>query len=63
MLRLINSKPELVTQKLTRIGILLKFNLSRKELNSLTYPVYLKIKSIIFYTPTYFENKESVIIC
>ena len=53
----------ILTQKLIIIGILLKFNLSRKELNSLTYQVYLKIKSIIFYTPTYFEIIESAIIC
>ena len=38
----------ILTQKLNIIGILLKINLSRKEFNSLTYPVYLNIKSVSF---------------
>ena len=33
----------ILTQKLIILGILSKFNLSIKELNSLTYPIYLKI--------------------
>ena len=33
----------ILTQKLIILGILSKFNLSIKEMNSLTNPVYLKI--------------------
>ena len=38
----------ILTQKLIILCILSKFNLSIKELNSLTYPVYLKIH--LFYS-------------
>ena len=33
----------ILTQKLIILGILFKFNLSIKELNSLTFPVFLKM--------------------
>ena len=45
------------------LDILSQFNLSTRGWNSLTYPVFFKDKSVISSTPTYFENKESPIIC
>ena len=51
----------ILTQKLIIFCILLKFSLSIKELNSLTYLVYFKINLLSL--SIYFENKESPIIC
>ena len=44
------SSTVILTQKFIILGILSKFNLSIKGLNSLTYPVYLKINllSLLF---------------
>ena len=51
----------ILTPKLIILGILSKFNLSTRGLNSLTYPEI--DKSVISSIPTYYENKESPMIC
>ena len=42
--------------------VLSKFNVSIKDLNSFTYPIYLKLHLLSLLFSTYFENKESPII-
>ena len=51
------------TLKLIMSGILSKFNLSTRGLNSLTYPVYLKINLLSLLFLLIFKNKESLITC
>ena len=48
----------ILTQKLITLGILSKCNLSIKELNSLTYPLLFKDKSVNSAIPTHFEKNR-----
>ena len=52
----------ILTQKLIILGILSKVKLSIKEMNSLTYPMHLKI-NLLSLLYLLFENKEFPIIC
>ena len=51
------------TPKLIILDILSKFNFLTRGLNSFNFPSIFKDKSVISSIPTYFENKESSIIC
>ena len=52
----------LLTLKVAILGILSKFNLSSKGLNSSTNLMY-KDQSVVSFIPTCFKNKESPISC
>ena len=54
----------ILTPKLIILGILSKFNLSTRGLNSLTYPVYLKINqlSLLFLLILKIRNPLSFVI-
>ena len=57
-------RPDVVGIKLIILGILSKFNLSTRGLNSLTYPVYLKINllSLLFLLILKIRNPLSFVI-
>ena len=57
-------RPDVVGIKLIILGILSKFNLSTRGLNSLTYPVYLKtnLLSLLFLLILKIRNPLSFVI-